>query len=303
MGGAGGGGILGGYAGDIEGLDTLIGYDALNSLIVRGTSDAIAEVLEILSLIDLPPRQIQIETRYVTLTTNQANAFGFSWAIGNGEFATSSQSSYAGTHALRYAVGNFTGQIEALIRQSKGKVINAPTVAVQNGQPGMIMVGKTQPVFIPNIETNQFGIRTVEYEIEEFPAMTGLMVIARITGVPPKESITVYLSPQVQDFAGVVSSPDGQSTVPIITQQFVYTVLRVKDGETIAMGGLMRKNEDYEEEKVPLLGDLPFIGQLFRNHRKSNDTSELFIFVTPTIIRDEETEEVLEQARPVMAPP
>jgi general secretion pathway protein D len=280
----------------------LIGYDALNALIVRGSEDAIQEVMEILQLIDVPPKQIQIETRYVTLTTNKANDLGISWAVSNGELATSSQSSVAGTHALRYAVGNFTATIEALIRESKGKVINAPTVVIQNGQIGAIGVFQDRPFFIPNISTNQFGIREVQYEVQSFQAGTFLFVLARITGVPPNESITFTLMPQVSDFAGEVVSPDGQR-LPIQIQQTIQTTLRVKDGETIAMGGLMRKDNVESEEKVPLLGDLPWLGPLlFRNRTHSNQTSELLIFVTPTIIRDPETEAVAEQARPRVAP-
>ena len=122
-------------------------------------------------------------------------------------------------------------------------------------------------------------------QIQTQNVTTGIEVVGRVTGEPPNESVTCTLMPQVQDFT-LVSDPLG-GQVPLISTQMISTLVRVKDGETIAMGGLVRKNDNVSGQSIPILGDLPFIGALFRSQNKTNTDSELLIFITPTILREE----------------
>ncbi|MFO7945710.1 MAG: hypothetical protein R6V19_02700, partial [Armatimonadota bacterium] len=79
--------------------------------------------------------------------------------------------------------------------------------------------------------------------------------------------------------------PDG-SSYPIITEQEVYTSVTVQDGESIVMGGLIRKDNSVTHQETPLLSKLPVIGKLFRSKSYKTSNSELLIFVTPKIVRD-----------------
>ncbi|MHB1458911.1 MAG: type II secretion system protein GspD, partial [Armatimonadota bacterium] len=90
------------------------------------------------------------------------------------------------------------------------------------------------------------------------------------------------LEPTISDSPGSVDTPNGK--IPITTDQSLQTTRRVQNGETIVVGGIIRKSETDNMTQIPLLGDLPIIGQLFRSTSKDTDDKELLIFLTPTII-------------------
>ena len=115
-------------------------------------------------------------------------------------------------------------------------------------------------------------------------ASTSLSVAPRIND---DNTITLYLNPTISAFVGTSISPDG-SQLPNQTTQSLAVVARVRNGETMVLGGLSQKNEDNSVNRVPVLSELPIIGQFFRTNGKTKSTSELLIFVTPTIV-DEDT--------------
>jgi len=99
------------------------------------------------------------------------------------------------------------------------------------------------------------------------------------------DSVTLYLEPTLEDQIGEVVGPGGEA-VPIITTQYVSTTVTVPDGDTVVMGGLIRKDESTNYNHTPLLSKLPIIGPLFRSKTFRQSNSELLIFVTPQIIRE-----------------
>ena len=125
------------------------------------------------------------------------------------------------------------------------------------------------------------SVATTTYNIESVSVSNTLEVTPRING---DDSITMYLTPTISDTPGVVTAPDG-STYPIVSSQSVTTQVTVNDGETLAIGGLMRKNESVNIHKTPLLSQIPIIGRLFTATQKNINNSELIILVTPQIVR------------------
>lgn len=293
-GGGPGGGQLGGQGGQggqavfqlPEGIEELVGYDLISALVVRGEPDAIEELRELVELLDLPPQQIEVEARFVSLSVSDADSLGISWTMTDGTTTVTGSTPAQGgaSIAIRTATGNFQTLITAIVRNNQGKVVNAPKVATQNGQPAMVAFQQTIPVTISDTVITDAS-QTVSTTIETIPVTTALIVVPRVTGQPPNESITTVIQPQVADVTGFVDNPSG-GTIPIVAMQQISTMLRVRNGETIALGGLVRKNNSYSTTKIPLLGDLPFIGSLFRSNTRNLDESELLIFVTPTIMRE-----------------
>ncbi len=101
-------------------------------------------------------------------------------------------------------------------------------------------------------------------------------------------TITVFLNPQVASFVGTSRDSFGNE-YPNISLQNINVVARVKNGETIALGGLTDKNDNTTGSRVPLLSDLPIIGQFFRSTQRTKRNSDLLIFVTPRVIEEDET--------------
>jgi type II secretory pathway component GspD/PulD (secretin) len=138
------------------------------------------------------------------------------------------------------------------------------------------------PYYSATISYNEFGFRTVDYTVDTADVVSALYVTPRIN---KDDSVTLDLQPQIQDHVGDVVGPNGEST-PIITSQTVYTRVTVADGETLVIGGLIRKNESTSLHKTPLLSDIPIIGNLFTGKTTSTNNSELVVLVTPHIVRE-----------------
>ena len=187
-------------------------------------------------------------------------------------------------HTFQVATGNFQTLLTSIVRNNKGKIVNAPKVATQNGQPALVEFDQEIPVTISDTVITQAS-QTVSPGIDFIDVTTSLYVVPRVTGQPPDESITTLITPQVGDVVGFVDNPSG-GTIPITATQNIQALLRVRNGETIALGGLVRKNNSNSTTKVPLLGELPFIGSMFRSRTHNVDESELLIFMTPTILRE-----------------
>ena len=99
-------------------------------------------------------------------------------------------------------------------------------------------------------------------------------------------TITLYLSPQISNFVGFSTGPNGEEIPNQVTQQ-ISVVARVRNNETIVLGGLTQNNENDNTSSIPVLGQLPIIGQFFRLNTKDRSNSELLIFVTPSVIEDD----------------
>lgn len=269
-----------------EGITDLVGYDLLRALIVRGEPEAIEELRELVELLDQPPLQIEIEAKFVTLSVNDANSYGIVWTVTDGTSVISGSTPGQGgaSVAFQTSTGNAQALLTAIVRDNAGKVVNAPKVATQNGQPAVVEFAQEIPVTTSNLVVTESS-QTVSTFIEIIPVQTLLFVVPRVVGEPPDEAVNVIIQPQISDIAGFVDNPSG-GTIPIVAEQTVQTMLRVRDGETIAMGGLIRKNNSESSTKVPFLGDLPFIGNLFRSRTRTVDESELLIFLTPRILRE-----------------
>ncbi len=277
------GGVEGFLPGDME---PPVAYMPENALIVQGTQAEIDKFTEIVEMLDVRAKQVEIRTKFVDVLTTEANAFGIDWTVANGALEFWNLGFAPGeaiNNVVRYARGRFQATLAALQSEGRATVINAPHVICPNNQFAMISFYTTIPYYTSTTEYNQFGQRiATEIEWEEAEIENTLEVMPRINA---DDTITIVLFPLLEDQIGEVIGPNGES-MPIIVSQTVETTVTVADGDTIVLGGLIRKDESYTYQNTPLLSKLPIIGKLFRSKRARSSNSELLIFVTPRIIRD-----------------
>lgn len=282
-GGTGGTGALGDLLpGDME---RPTAYLPQNALLVRGSQEDIDKFREILDLLDKPSKQVEIACKFIEVQTTADNALGIDWSLSNGSLEFFNQGFAPGeavNNVVRFARGRFEAQLNALLSSGRATVINEPHVITMNNQFAEINFFTTIPYFSATVNYNQFGTREVDFTVEEIDVENSLWVVPRINA---DDSVTVYLEPTLEDTVGEVQGPNGER-IPIITSQYVSTQVRVGDGETIVLGGLIRKDESSTLRETPLLSRIPIIGKLFRAKRVNKRNSELLIFVTPRIIRD-----------------
>lgn len=272
-----------------DGID-FISFDPTdNSLVVRGDDDAINHLQEYIALFDVAPKQVQIKVEFITTTEGFEKSLGYEFLYQRGSMITGTNPGVfvraQDPVFLSYATGNITGRLRASLTETGGKVVQAPILRTLNNQPATIQSQIQTYIFI-NTTTVSNG--TVLTTSNPFPllASTILSVTPRIN--EGDNTITMFLNPQIQSFVGTSRGPQGQE-FPNQVSQVIGVTARVKNNETIVLGGLNQKNEDASVLKVPILADLPIIGQFFRSTRKARNNSELLIFVTPSIVEDDQT--------------
>jgi len=274
------------------GVSTPMAYDIENAVIISGTREGIDQFRELVKLMDIPPKQVLITAEFLEVNTSDTESFGIDWRFFNGGELDVSILGAPGSQntSVKYAKGNFRATLAALKSQGRGRVINAPRVATINNFEAEVDFTTEYPYWTASVTYNEFGQRQVDYELETTDVSTYLYVLPRING---DDSITVYVEPDIEEVVGTATGPDGQ-TQPIIASRSVSSYMRVKDGETIVLGGLITQNKQESIRKTPILSDLPLIGRLFTSKETSFVDTELLIFLTPEILRDETTEKYRE---------
>jgi type II secretory pathway component GspD/PulD (secretin) len=266
------------------GIELVAGLATDNSLMVLGPPDDIDELRSTIRLLDIAPQQVSIKVDVITVSTSAVRQFGSQF-----QFFTrqANITSSAGTvpNGITFDVirGNLQAIIGALTTNGRGRLISSPILTTQNNTLATITQGTTTPVFVPQVVQSQGGIVTTT-QVIPVSANTGLVVIPRINR---DGTITVQGSVNVASILRIVSSPDGSSIAPEINQtQLQGFNRRVASGETLVIGGLNSKNETDDENRVPILGDIPIIGKLFRGRNRTVTDAQLLIFLTPQIVGD-----------------
>jgi type IV pilus assembly protein PilQ len=275
-----------------------------NTLLLRDTQASIDEAKALVTALDIPIKQVLIESRMVTVRDNASESLGVQWGISNTINNGAVSGSLTGADALSSGivpsisdrlnvalpVSNPAGRIgiqiarlldgsiidlelSALESENKGEVIASPRITVANQHEAYIEQGTE----IPYVQATSSGATSVEFK----KAVLSLKVTPHIT---PDNRIILDLV-VTQDTRGDTVSTSTGDAVAIDTQEISTQVL-VENGETIVLGGIFQQATSNDVTKVPLLGDLPMVGNLFKKSVEVLEKRELLIFVTPKILID-----------------
>jgi general secretion pathway protein D len=278
----------GGQAGILlpsEGFEGIVANDLDNSIIVRGTPEAIEYIRRILRFLDVAPKQVLIRAEFVTVSRNDAEKFGIDWNLArvNLQAGASGLADRSAPVFVNYATGNLVANLRALLSETRGRVVNAPVVVTQNNSPASVTFFTLDYVEQQFVVFNQAGQPTTFSTFVPVQIPTFLSVTPRVNA---DGTITLTLFPQV-------TAPKrirvGGRDLPGADSQSVLTVRRIRNGETLVIGGLITRSDNTATNKIPLLGDLPVIGQFFRSRERAVVETELLIFVTATVLDEEES--------------
>jgi general secretion pathway protein D len=263
-----------------------------NSLIVTGTSEQdITDLQNLIATYDIVPRQVQIKVEFITTTENLDQSLGYNINYSRGTVIAG----MAGTDFLRasdpvfltYASGDAVFRLRTRLAEGNGRVVTAPIIRTMNNTPASVFA-ITQDWILTSQTTVSNGAVVTTVNPIALQLGTGLSVTPRIN---LDGTITMGLSPQVTSVTGTrqVSSSGSSFELPIQTSELVQVVVNVKDKETIVLGGLNAESTNSTTTRVPVLSDLPIIGQFFRKVVKGRNASELLIFVTPVILENDDS--------------
>jgi len=273
-----------------EGVDNAVPFDLDNSIIVKGTEEGIQDFKNIIRMLDVPPKQVSIKAEFVEVKTTDVKRFGIDWSLARlNESFTAPLSGGTGNVVLGLATGNLTAILRAQLTQDIGRIINSPIISTINNQNAVISINSQIPYWTTYNTVTGTGTVIEQSQPNFITIDTHLNVLPRVNG---DGTITMTLSPGVADTGNVVTGPDG-TEIPEQRTQELFTQRRVANGETIVVGGFIRKNDSNSVTKIPILGDLPIVGSLFRGKAKTTEDRELLIFITATIIPDQNTGTIL----------
>ncbi len=276
-----------------------------NMLLIQDTDRNITRVRRALKKLDIPVRQVMIEARIVTVSTDVSKELGVKWGAGylndgarrlvvggsagdvaqaGGSGATTLPSSLnvdlgaSSVGASAFAVGIGTNssllqfEISALESDGKAEVVSQPKIITADGKSAKIQSGDEIP-----FQTVEDGEVSIEFK----EVVLSLDVTPQIT---PDNRLILDLKVN-QDSVGE-ELPNGE--VGIVTNE-VETQVLVDNGETVVLGGVFKNESTESVAKVPFFGDLPLVGNLFKRRQNSNSKTELLVFITPKIVEESVT--------------
>ncbi|MFT6788370.1 MAG: type IV pilus assembly protein PilQ [Pseudoalteromonas rhizosphaerae] len=272
-----------------------------NTLLIKDTVKSIASVRRMVETLDIAVRQVIIEARMVTVRDNVKEDLGVRWGfsdqqgtdgisgtlegantISNGTIPSISDrlnvnlpitgaAGSIGMHVAKLANGTLLDlELTALEEENRGEIIASPRITTANQKKARIEQGTE----IPYVESASSGATTVSFK----KAVLSLEVTPHIT---PDNKVILDLI-ITQDTRGDTVQTGTGPAVAIDTQE-IQTQVLVENGQTVVLGGIFQQQIINSVKKVPLLGDIPYLGVLFRSTSEFNEKKELLIFVTPKI--------------------
>jgi MSHA biogenesis protein MshL len=234
-------------------------------------------------------RQVSIEAKVIEVVLNEEFSAGIDWTVlihsaGNSVSLTQEvvPAGGANTFTAGLNIKDFTGLLEAFAKQGKVNVVASPRVNALNNEPAIMRVG-TQDVFFKTTSQVDATTGRILQTTVEPQAITEGVVLSVTPQIAADGMINLSISPSLTERTGQATSRFGD-TVPILSVREADTLVRVHENETVVIAGLMDERLTNDRSKVPLIGDLPGIGGLFRRDGRSKRKTDLVILLTPTIM-------------------
>ncbi|HAT3924795.1 TPA: DNA uptake porin HofQ [Citrobacter amalonaticus] len=260
-----------------------------NRLLVRDNSPTLALVEQWVAQMDLPIEQVELAAYIVTINEKSLRELGVKWTLAEAEKAgavgqvttiASDLSVANATTRVGFNIGRINGrlldlELSALEQQQQLDIIASPRLLASHLQPASIKQGSEIPY---QVSSGESGATSVEFK----EAVLGMEVTPTVL---PKGRIRLKLRISQNMPGQVLQQADGE--VLAIDKQEIETQVEVKSGETLALGGIFSNKNKIGKDSIPLLGDIPWFGQLFRHDGKENERRELVVFITPRLVSTE----------------
>ena len=206
----------------------------------------------------------------VPFTTNTSGAAGPS-----SNFGLANQSTGA---FFRLNTQNASATLYALAQKGKVSILSRPSILARNNQQAVIVVGQEVPIPTSNqVTDNGNTIQNVSYQ--------DVGIILRVTPfITINKTVEMIVSPEISSLSTQTVQVSSNFAAPVINKTSAETVVVTPDKTTVVIGGLMQKQDSSQVSKVPLLGDIPLVGNLFKRTTKTSAKTELVIFLTPYIV-------------------
>jgi len=248
-------------------------------LILRGSHAKVQEAIEMLKMMDTPPRQVALEMRVMMMTKEQAINAGIDWSVLTGGAVkvlnlNNSYSTPSNTVGVGISAPNVNGSVTASLDaiSDGNNLIARPNLVAMDGRQSEIFVGDIIR-YVESIQASQNGTTVTTGEV---PVGVRLSVLPRVGA---DGNITLDLRPRISILDSFTQVPGG-GELPQTSTRFAQSTLTIKSGETLAIGGLIQDQDVKNATGIPWLMDLPILGHLFKQTSNTKTRTELVIFLT-----------------------
>lgn len=263
------------------------GFQRSGLLVVSDVPEALDEVAEFIAALDRPVPQIAIEAKFIETTHSSEDRWGINWTP---MAAFSTELPKIGEEVAipvtfkemlfgKISFANFTAALEVLSSRGRSRVLANPRTLTLDNQTATVSMGLDVPIREIHKDPNT-GEITYTWKTRSIPIM--LEVTPHVTS---DGRITMHVKPSVEAITGWVGSADDRQ--PIVVKRTAETQVQVGEDEVVVIGGLVRDEETRTVGKIPLLGDIPILGHLFKKTAIERTKSDLMIFIIPHIINSE----------------
>ncbi|MDQ6781721.1 MAG: hypothetical protein M3Z37_11300 [Candidatus Eremiobacteraeota bacterium] len=260
--------------------DTVAIDRRLNSIILSGTREQIAQAEAIIRMIDVPVESVLLDTQIIEVTVSGSKALGVDFQQSETSplsrvFNTQSQiinnlptGAIAGSVAVQ-------ANIFLLVSQGNARVLAAPKILTQDGVSASILTGDSLPIRVTT-PVGVGGVGAVSSQVEYINVGVNLQILPRVTG---NGGVDANIYSQVSSVTGFTTQND-----PQISTRQAQTRVNVLAGQTLVIGGLLQQRDIRNVQKIPILGDLPLVGSLFRFYTQTRQDTNLVIAITPHVV-------------------
>lgn len=285
------------------GNELMISADVLtNSLVITAPLDTMNQLARVIAQLDIRRAQVLVEALIVEMSDTDSLNLGVQWANENSgglQFtdsglpitAISGQTENHNDSLLKFngmAAGFFHGDwsmlATAISSNTKNDILSTPSLVIMDNEEGAFNVGQEVPK--KGTEQSSTSGDSIFTSVEYKTVGTKLVVTPRIN---EGDSVLLKIEQEVSSVAQTADSDNNSSLGPTFNSRTVKNAVLVKSGETVVLGGMMDEQTKENVSKIPILGDIPLLGYLFRYSGTSTSKRNLMVFIRPTILRDAET--------------
>lgn len=264
--------------------------EGANALIIRASDEVLEQALSILERLDVTPNQVLLEVTIAEITLSDNLRYGLEWFLRFGDFQGQFSASARApsdltapeTPGLSLLLSGVNGGVvlNALAALTDVDVVSTPSLMVLDNKPAELSVGDQVPIVTQSAQSVGDPGAPIVNSVSYRDTGVTLSVTPRIS-----ESGLVLLEIE-QDVSDVVPTASSGIDSPTIRQRRIATTVAVNDGEALALGGLIRDSASGGESGVPVLKDVPGLGELFKTTEKNRQRTELLVMITPRIVRN-----------------
>jgi general secretion pathway protein D len=274
-----------------------------NALLISTTQKEFKRIERILNQLDVLPIQVMIEAVIAEVKLNDELKFGMRWAVESGKFRfnlSDVASGFAGGSlpgaAWSFVSGDLQVTLNALSSLTDVNIVSSPNIMALNNQKATLQVGDQVPI----VTQQATGVVTANAPVVNSVTLkdTGI-----ILSVLPRVNASGRIMLDIeQEVSSVVKTTTSGIDSPTIQQRKLSTKVIVNDGESLALGGLIQERNSLDRGQVPIIGDIPILGNLFKNKTDTISRTELIIFIRPRVVRNiNEAREVTNEFRNKLA--